>query len=755
MLSYIGSLAIRLRFAVLAAALAVVVLGLAYGTSVTDDLVSGGFDVPGSDSVEVQDRLVEDLGLGEADVIALFGDETTSVDDPTFAAAAQSTLDEVAEQDGVVSVTSVYSGGGDTLVSFDGSQTFAVISLGGSDDEKVDALPDVESVLRASTVPVQIGGTTFTFDTVSDQVEDDLRRAELLSFGIVAVLLIIVFGGLVASLLPLMITGLSLFTTFLVLRLVAQVTDVSIFALNAVALLGLGLAIDYSLLVVNRYREELSNGLGSTAAIVRTVSTAGKTVAFSGVAVAVSMLGLLLFPQVVLRSMGLGGALVALIAVVWSVTVLPALLAVLGPRVNALSIRRAWIEGEGSAFWSRLAHWVMRRPVVVGVAVAAFLIAVGLPFLRVELTNPDPRVLGTGSEPRQVFELLRDGERFPPNEATPVQLLVEAPGDALAPENVGSLFDYVAAIQDVPGVQRVESIVTIDPSLGREEYQKLYSQPLGQLDPSLASFVDRFTEGEVTLVSAVLSSHALSDEALDATEAIRGTEPAGDLAILAGGQSASFLDVKDAVFTRLPFALAFIALVTFVALFLAFGSIVIPAKAIIMNVLSLGAAYGALVLIFQDGNLEGLLGFESVGAIHLESPVLMFAIVFGLSMDYEVFLLSRIKEEYDATGDNQASVARGLERTGRIITSAALLLVVVTGAFATSEIIFVKQVGVGTALAVALDATIIRALLVPATMRLMGSLNWWAPAPLNRIWLRLGMGNLEGGSPGGPHPQEP
>ncbi|HEU4759712.1 MAG TPA: MMPL family transporter [Dehalococcoidia bacterium] len=754
MFSYIGSLAIRLRFAVLAAALAVVALGLAYGTGVTGDLVSGGFDVPGSDSVEVQHRLVEDLGLGEADVIALFGDETTSVDDPTFAAAAQSTLDEVAEQDGVVSVTSAYNGGGDTLVSFDGSQTFAVISLEGSDDEKVHALPDVVSVLRASTVPVQIGGTTFTFKTVSDQVEDDLRRAELLSFGIVAVLLIIVFGSLVASLLPLIITGLSLFTTFLVLRLVAQVTDLSIFALNAVVLVGLGLSIDYSLLVVNRYREELGSGLESTAAVVRTVSTAGKTVAFSGAAVAVSMLGLLAFPQTVLRSMGLGGALVAFIAVVWSLTVRPALLAFLGPRVNALSIRRAWIEGDGSAFWSRLAHWVMRRPIVVGVAVAAVLIAVGLPFLRVEITRPDPRVLGTGAEARQVFELLRDGERFPPNEATPVQLLVEAPGDALAPENVGALFDYVTAVEDVRGVQRVDSIVSFDPSLGRQEYQKLYSQPLGRLDPSLASFVDRFTEGNVTLVSVVLSSHAMSHEALDATGAIRAIRPPGDLAVLAGGQSAGFLDVKEAVFSRLPFALAFIAFVTFVALFLAFGSIVVPVKAIIMNVLSLGAAYGALVLIFQDGNLEGLLGFESVGAIHLESPVLMFAIVFGLSMDYEVFLLSRIKEEYDATGDNQASVARGLERTGRIITSAALLLVVVTGAFATSEIIFIKEVGVGTALAVALDATLIRALLVPATMRLMGSLNWWAPGPLQRIWLRLGMGNLEGGSPGGSHPQE-
>jgi len=256
-----------------------------------------------------------------------------------------------------------------------------------------------------------------------------------------------------------------------------------------------------------------------------------------------------------------------------------------------------------------------------------------------------------------------------------VQLLVEAPGDALASENVGSLFDYVAAVQDVPGVQRVDSIVTIEPSLGREEYQKLYSRPPGQLDPTLASFVDRFTEGGVTLVSAVLSSHAMSDEALDATATIRAIEPADELTILAGGQSASFVDVEDAVFARLPFALAFI------------------------------------------------------------------------SMDYEVFLLSRIKEEYDATGDNQASVARGLERTGRIITSAALLLVVVTGAFATSEIIFIKQVGVGTALAVALDATIIRALLVPATMRLMGSLNRWAPGPLQRIWLRLGIGNLEGGSP--------
>ena len=747
MFSQIGSLAVRLRFAALAAAIVVIVLGLGYGSGVTGDLVAGGFDDPASDSVEVQERLLEELGLGEADVVAVFGDETTSVDEPTFTTAVRSTLDDIARHERVVNIDSYFSTDNAAFVSFDRSQTFAAISLDGDDNEKAEALPDIEAALRESTVPVQIGGTTFTFEFVADQVEKDLRKAELLAFGIVAVLLILIFGSLVASLLPLIIAGLSLFTTFIVLRLIAQVTDISIFALNTVVLLGLGLAIDYSLLVVNRYREELGNGLESTAAIIRTISTSGKAVAFSGLAVAASMLGLLFFPQVFLRSMAIGGALVSIIAVLWSLTALPALLAVLGPRVNSLSIRRAWVEGNGSAFWSRLANWVMRRPLVVGLPVAAVLIVVAVPFLRVEFTNPDARVIGQGSEPRQVFELLRDGERFPANETTPVQILVETSGDALDPGNVGALFDYVAAVEDVPGVERVDSIVSLDPSLGPEEYQALYSQPLDQLDPSLADFADRVTEGDVTLVSAVLTSDPLSSEALDATEAIQEIEPASGLRTLVGGEGASFLDTQSAIFSRLPLALAFIALVTFVALFLAFGSIVIPIKAMIMNVLSLGAAYGALVLIFQDGNLEGLLGFESVGAITLFVPVFMFAIVFGLSMDYEVFLLSRIKEEYDASGDNEASVAHGLERTGRIITSAALLLVVVTGAFATSEVIFIKQMGIGIALAVALDATVVRALLVPAAMRLMGGLNWWAPAPLHRLWERLGLGNLEGGPP--------
>ena len=747
MFSQIGSLAVRLRFAALAAAIVVIVLGLGYGSGVTGDLVAGGFDDPASDSVEVQERLLEELGLGEADVVAVFGDEATSVDEPMFTTAVRSTLDNIARHERVVNIDSYFSTDNAAFVSFDRSQTFAAISLDGDDNEKAEALPDIESALRESTVPVQIGGTTFTFEFVADQVEKDLRKAELLAFGIVAVLLILIFGSLVASLLPLIIAGLSLFTTFIVLRLIAQVTDISIFALNTVVLLGLGLAIDYSLLVVNRYREELGNGLESTAAIIRTISTSGKAVAFSGLAVAASMLGLLFFPQVFLKSMAIGGALVSMIAVLWSLTVLPALLAVLGPRVNSLSIRRAWVEGNGSAFWSRLANWVMRRPLVVGLAVAAVLIVVAVPFLRVEFTNPDARVIGQGSEPRQVFELLRDGERFPANETTPVQILVETSGDALDPGNVGALFDSVAAVEDVPGVERVDSIVSLDPSLGPEEYQALYSQPLDQLDPSLAGFADRVTEGDVTLVSAVLTSDPLSSEALDATEAIQEIAPASGLRTLVGGEGASFLDTQSAIFSRLPLALAFIALVTFVALFLAFGSIVIPIKAMIMNVLSLGAAYGALVLIFQDGNLEGLLGFESVGAITLFVPVFMFAIVFGLSMDYEVFLLSRIKEEYDASGDNEASVAHGLERTGRIITSAALLLVVVTGAFATSEVIFIKQMGIGIALAVALDATVVRALLVPAAMRLMGGLNWWAPAPLHRLWERLGLGNLEGGPP--------
>jgi len=292
----------------------------------------------------------------------------------------------------------------------------------------------------------------------------------------------------------------------------------------------------------------------------------------------------------------------------------------------------------------------------------------------------------------------------------------------------------------------VDSIVSFDPSLGRQEYQALYSQPLDQLDPSLGPFVDRFTEGDVTLVSAVLSSHALSDGALDAAGEIQGIRPAGGLEALVGGSSADFLDSEDSIRDRLPFAMAFIALVTFGVLFLAFGSIVVPIKALAMNVLSLGAAFGALVWVFQDGHLEWLLRFESVGAITLFVPVFMFAVVFGLSMDYEVFLLSRIKEEYDASGDNRMSVVRGLERTGRIITSAALLLVVVSGAFATSEIIFVKQVGLGVALAIAIDATIVRALFVPAAMRLMGGLNWWAPRPLHSLWQRFSPGSLEGGS---------
>ena len=603
MFSQIGSLAVRLRFAALAAAIVVIILGLGYGSGVTGDLVAGGFDDPASDSVEVQERLLEELGLGEADVVAVFGDETTSVDEPTFTTAVRSTLDDIARHERVVNIDSYFSTDNAAFVSFDRSQTFAAISLDGDDNEKAEALPDIEAALRESTVPVQIGGTTFTFEFVADQVEKDLRKAELLAFGIVAVLLILIFGSLVASLLPLIIAGLSLFTTFIVLRLIAQVTDISIFALNTVVLLGLGLAIDYSLLVVNRYREELGNGLESTAAIIRTISTSGKAVAFSGLAVAASMLGLLFFPQVFLRSMAIGGALVSIIAVLWSLTVLPALLAVLGPRVNSLSIRRAWVEGNGSAFWSRLANWVMRRPLVVGLAVAAVLIVVAVPFLRVEFTNPDARVIGQGSEPRQVFELLRDGERFPANETTPVQILVETSGDALDPGNVGALFDYVAAVEDVPGVVRVDSIVSLDPSLGPEEYQALYSQPLDQLDPSLAGFADRVTEGDVTLVSAVLTSDPLSSEALDATEAIKEIAPASGLRTLVGGEGASFLDTQSAIFSRLPLALAFIALVTFVALFLAFGSIVIPIKAMIMNVLSLGAAYGALVLVFQDGNL--------------------------------------------------------------------------------------------------------------------------------------------------------
>jgi uncharacterized membrane protein YdfJ with MMPL/SSD domain len=704
MFEALGRVMYRQRRWVLVGAVLFTAFAGLWGTKVFGDLSNGGFTDPHSESQRATDLAAATLGRTDADVVVVYRDETRTVDDPGFERAVTGTLGALPASR-VAGVTAYWPDRLPSLVSTDRHATYAAVRLAGATDDA--RLADFRAVRDQLAVPglrTTYGGVVGVSDEVNAQVKKDLAKAESLSMPILLVLLVLIFGSLAAASLPLAVGVLTILGSFTALRALTLVTDVSVFAINVITLLGLGLAIDYGLFVVSRFREELGRGRSVPDAVARTMATAGRTVAVSAVTVAVSLSSLLLFPQVFLRSMAFGGVAAVLLAMVFALTVLPALLAVLGHRVDALSIRRRrGTAGDGRA-WGRIAAGVMRRPVAVAVAVIALLVVLGLPFLRVTFGWVDARVLPAGAQARQAQEMLdRD---FPGNAANPIQAILTLPEQATTPTGQAALTSYVAAVRALPGVT----------------------------DAELTGARDRTAR-----VTVHFAGQAVSGEARGLVDRIRALPAPAGGAVLVGGGSAAFADLLDGLGSRLPWMALFVALTTFVLLFLAFGSVVLPIKAILMNVLSLSATFGALVWIFQEGHLSGLLGFTSTGNIEATQPILLLAIAFGLSMDYEVFLLSRIREQYDLTGDNTRAVATGLQRTGSIITSAALLLIVVTGSFATSQVLFVKLIGVGLAIAIAVDATVVRALLVPATMRLLGRANWYAPGPLRRVYARYGI----------------
>jgi RND superfamily putative drug exporter len=508
------------------------------------------------------------------------------------------------------------------------------------------------------------------------------------------------------------------FGAFLSLFLIAQVTDVSVFSINITTALGLGLAIDYSLFIVSRFREELRNGLAPHDAVVRTVETAGRTVAFSGLTVAISLSALLVFPLYFLRSFAYAGMAVVTVAAVASVLSLSSLLAVLGHRVEKGRlpfVARRDVE-EGSGIWHRIATTVMRRPIPVATSIVVLLLVLGSPFLGVAFGQPDDRVLPADASARQVSQQLR--EDFDSQEVNGFPVVAPDADDPAA------IAAYATSLSSLDGVGRVDAVT------GR--YAEGARLPVA-VDPA------PFSGGDGTWFNVVPAPgiEPISPEGEALAAQVRDLD--APFPVLVGGQAASLADSKDALFSRLPVAAGIILVATFVLLFLMFGSILVPVKAVVLNLLSLTATFGAMVWIFQDGNGAGLLDFTATGTLDTTTPILMFCIAFGLSMDYEVFLLSRIKEEHDRTGDNTAAVAMGLERTGRIVTAAAALLAVTFVAFATSGVTIIKLFGLGLALAVVMDATIVRATLVPAFMRLAGEANWWAPAPLRRLHDRFGI----------------
>jgi uncharacterized membrane protein YdfJ with MMPL/SSD domain len=696
MLDRLASFAQRRARWIVAAAVIFFFAAGALGGGVADRLIPYDATDPETESAQAE-ALLQDAGYRSADVIVLV--EDVDVTAPDGRDRVSEISDELAERRDVQQVVGYLDTGSNDFVSRDGDATYISVRLTATeDDRRQDAGRRIADSL-AEEPGVTVGGSAVAQQEINEQVESDLRRAELIAFPLLFLLSLLFFRSLVASLLPLIVGVLAIVSTFLMLRVANELTDVSIFAINLVTGLGLGLAIDYSLFIVSRYREEIARSGAGAEAMRRTLATAGRTVLFSSLTVAGALASLLVFPQNFLHSMGLGGSLVALIAAAIALLVLPAILALLGERVNSLTPgflkRRAEADARPAetGFWYRLSRFVMRAPGRIAAVTAALLIALGIPFLSIEFTSVDAQVLPEGASARQVDDVMRS--EFPPFRDTPITLAVS--GDASDAKKVA------ADAGELDGVAAVQEPTRVD----RDTYA----------------------------IEVISKNAPLTDASQDLVERLRALE--GDAGVM--GFTAFYIDLQDSLVEHLPIVLAIVALVTFAVLFLMTGSVVLPIKQLVMNLLGLSATFGILVLIFQDGRFEGPLDYVSQGGLESTQPLLLFAVAFGLSTDYGVFLLSRIKEARDGGASDSESVAIGLERTGRIVTAAALLFSIAIGAFATSQIIFIKELGLGTAIAVLIDATLIRALLVPSLMELLGKWNWWAPRPLQRLHERFGL----------------
>jgi len=685
----------RARRIVIFAAVAFALAGV-LGGGVAKRLDPFGADDPATESV-IADQRLEHAGFRETGVVVLVrgADARSSQGRARIRAIARG----LESDRDVASVSSFLSTGSRDFISREGDSTYLAVALKPTGDHaRQDAAGRIAHSL-AGRPGVTVGGSALAERQVNKQVERDLRTAELYAFPLLFLLSLLFFRSLVAALLPLIVGGLAIVGTFLMLRVASELTSISIFALNVATGLGLGLAIDYSLFIVSRYREEIARTGPGLEAMRRTLATAGRTVLFSSLTVAGALASLLVFPQRFLYSMGIAGFFVALIAGAIALTVLPAVLTLLGRRVDALApgflARRADRDARPAqeGFWYRLAQIVMRFPGRIAAAAATLLIALGLPFLGVQFTAVDAQVLPESASARQVDDTLRAD--FPPYRDTPVTLAVRG-GAAKAAR-------LAEAAARLPGAAAVRP--------PRRLADETYAVDVISAAPPLAGRSQQLVRGLRAL--------------------------AGDT--LVTGTTAHYLDLQHSLGEHLPIALVIVAVLTIAVLFTMTGALILPLKQVLMNGLGLGAMFGILVLVFQDGRLEGLLGYTSQGGLEAPQLLLLFAVVFGLSTDYGVFLLARIKEARDSGYSDSEAVAVGLERTGRIVTAAALLFAVAFGAFLTSQIVITKELGLGTAAAVLIDATIIRALLVPSLMQLLGRWNWWAPAPLRRLHARIGL----------------
>lgn len=749
MFSAWGHIVYRFRWIVLVIS-AVLLASSGYIASQGGKLESGGF-IETAESGRATKLLSEQLPSATS-FTAIFTSDTLTASDPAFKNAVNDALAPLRSDPRVVSIVTPYDGIVDptTLTSRSGHDVAANVLLKDELAVARDYYPELRDKLRSDTLQIQVTGVPAINHGFNVILEKDLVRAETISLPLAAILLLIVFGTVIAAFIPLGVGILAVMTGVAGMFLLSRVQTVSVYAENVVTLIGLGVAIDYSLFVANRFREELHRGRSVDDATSIAIATSGRAIAFSGLTVAIGLSGMLFYEGTYLSSMGIAGAIVVGSAVFYGLTFLPALLAVLGRRIDLLRIPILAPDPTGRGAWHAIAMAVMKRPILVLVPAVALILFMGSPFLDLRLALGDVNMLPTREESRAAYDKLTSD--FPGAGQDHIQVVIDyGSRTPLTADHIPQLVDFQKRLAAVSQVEKVTSPFGLDPRLDANAYTALYTLPPSQLAPQLQAVVGAIGQqrlqallkqsvgDHIVLFDAVTNEKFGTDDARNTVKDIRALAAPPDAQLLVTGFAAIDLDTVTFIIDKTPIAIAYIVLATMVVLFLLLGSVVLPLKAVIMNLLSISASFGALVWVFQEGHLSNILGFSAPGSIDPTLPVIMFSTIFGLSMDYEVLLLSRVQEEYVRLGDNTAAVAEGLQRSGRLITGAAAIMVSVFSAFGLAEILIIKAIGLGMALAVAIDATLVRTLVVPATMRLLGRANWWAPGPLRWLYRRLAL----------------
>ncbi|MBA3609931.1 MAG: MMPL family transporter [Rubrobacter sp.] len=795
----LGVLTYRYRWAVLVVWGVLLAASAFFAPHLSERLKGGGFEGSGNEAERVQETMVDEFGVSPATLTIVFDGEGLEAQGEEFQKEEDRALEDVRGLDEVRFVSTYADTKDERLISRNGEKSYAVVGFNVSVDDTRDIVNEVRGKVRSEELTTYVTGAPAVYQDLEEASNEDIRRAEKYAFPFALIVLIVAFGTLVAASVPVLIGGVSVISTLALLYFVAGIYDMSVFVLTLSTMLGLGLGIDYALFAVSRFREELES-YAVPEAVSRTVATAGRSIFFSGTAVLIGLAGLLFFPFMFMRSIGVAGVLVVLVSVLAALTLLPAILGVLGHRINALAIRRRG-GAPGQAFWQRSAEIVMRRPVAVILLVAIILGALLYPVTHMKIGIPEASVLPDKYESRIGDDILKAD--FDYASLTPMEIITRTPGDPLSPKGLAAVEETGERITATRGIDHVDSIYTVGAQAAREyakgitearekgeaeaarrvddgveeqldelraqygtvpsgaeeqvrdEAERRSAEELKKRIPELPEGVsadgevtpegvsnflktpeardsrelreakDAYVAGDRALLRGVTADNPYSEEARAAVEEVRAVDAPAGTSFLVGGLSAGQRDFISSVYGKAPLAAGFVLSVTYLILLFTFRSVLLPLKAVIVNILSLSASFGAIVFVFQDGNLSGLLNFTPLGFVDATLPILLFCTIFGVSMDYEVFLLSRIREAYENGDSNTASVSKGLVATAGIITSAAAIIIIVTGAFAFTGIILTKAVGLGLAVAVFVDATIIRVLLVPATMRILGDWNWW------------------------------